>query len=148
MEVLEVIASIKIGDDEQGQVMIPLGNGEFSAPAMSAAHYQVHEDSFGVEQIFLADDRDISYNISCETSMAACETNPFLLCDVLPSAVTASGRRALHAFEDAFDGEPILQRHPLRQLKDKPPLYLFMWPSPVGWSLWAAGYPPHEIFGR
>ena len=35
---------------------------------MSAAHYQVHEDSFGVEQIFLSDDRDISYNISCETS--------------------------------------------------------------------------------
>ena len=49
--------------------------------------------------------------------MAACETNPFLLCDVLPSAVTSSGRRALHAFEDAFDGEPTLQRHPLRQLK-------------------------------
>ena len=111
VEVLEVIASIKNGDDDQGQVMIPLGNGEFSAPAMSAAHYQVHEDSFGVEQIFLADDRDISYNISCETSMAACETNPFLLCDVLPSAVTSSGRRALHAFEDAFDGEPTLQRH-------------------------------------
>jgi len=117
MEVLEVIASIKNGDDDQGLVMIPLGNGEFSAPAMSAAHYQVHEDSFGVEQIFLSDDRDISYNISCETSMAACETNPFLLCDVLPSAVTSSGRRALHAFEDAFDGEPTLQRHPLRQLK-------------------------------
>ena len=142
VEVLEVIASIKIGDDDQGQVMIPLGNGEFSAPAMSAAHYQVHEDSFGVEQIFLADDRDISYNISCETSMAACETNPFLLCDVLPSAVTASGRRALHAFEDAFDGEPILQRHPLRQLKGDPPVYLFMWPSPVGWSLWATGVLP------
>ena len=93
VEVLEVIASIKIGDDEQGQVMIPLGNGEFSAPAMSAAHYQVHEDSFGVEQIFLAEDRDISYNISCETSMAACETNPFLLCDVLPS--TRSPLRAV-----------------------------------------------------
>ena len=117
VEVLEVIASIKNGDDDQGLVMIPLGNGEFSAPAMSAAHYQVHEDSFGVEQIFLSDDRDISYNISCETSMAACETNPFLLCDVLPSAVGSSGRRALHAFEDAFDGEPTLQRHPLRQLK-------------------------------
>ena len=84
---------------------------------MSAAHYQVHEDSFSVDQIFLSEDRDISYNISCETSMAACETNPFLLCDVLPSAVTPAGRRALHAFEDAFDGEPTLQRHPLRQLK-------------------------------
>ena len=57
--------------------------------------------------------------------MAACETNPFLLCDVLPSAVTSSGRRALLAFEDAFDGEPPLQRHPLRQLilKKIPDLY-------------------------
>jgi len=115
VEVLEVIASIKNGEDDQGLVMIPLGNGEFSAPAMSAAHYQVHEDSFGVEQVLLSDDRDISYNISCETSMAACETSPFHLCDVLPSAVTASGRRALHAFEAAFDGEPSLQRHSLRQ---------------------------------
>ena len=129
VEVLEVIASIKNGDDDQGLVMIPLGNGEFSAPAMSAARYQVHEDSFGVDQIFLSDDRDISYNISCETSMAACETNPFLLCDVQPSAVTSSGRRALHAFEDAFDGEPTLQRHPLRQLKlfDGKP----NWPMPI-----------------
>ena len=119
VEALEVIASIKNGDvDHQGLVIIPLGNGEFSRPAMSAAHYQVHEDSFGVEPIFLSDDRDISYNISCETSMAACETNPFLLCGVLPSAVTSAGRRALHAFEDAFDGEPPLHRHPhpLRQL--------------------------------
>ena len=112
VEVLEVIASIKNGDDDQGLVMIPLGNGEFSAPAMSAAHYQVHEDSFGVEQIFLSDDRNISYNISCETSMATCETSPFLLCDVLPSAVTSSGRRALLAFEDAFDGEPRRQLYP------------------------------------
>ena len=103
VKVLEVIASIKNGGDDQGLVMTPLGNGEFSAPAMSAAHYQVHEDSFGVEQIFLSDDRDISYNISCETSMAACETNPFLLCDVLPSAVTPSGRRAL-SFEEAYAG--------------------------------------------
>ena len=87
VEALEVIASIKNGDDDQGLVMIPLGNGEFSRPAMSAAHYQVHEDSFGVEPIFLSDDRDISYNVTCETSMAACETSPFLLCDVLPSAV-------------------------------------------------------------
>ena len=135
VEALEVIASIKNGDDDQGLVMIPLGNGSFSRPAMSAAHYQVHEDSFSVDQIFLSEDRDISYNISCETSMAACETNPFLLCDVLPSAVTSSGRRALSTcgknqrlkgrrlavealFEDAFDAEPPrpLQRHPLRHL--------------------------------
>ena len=84
--------------------MIPLGNGEFSTPSMSAAHYQVHEDSFGMEQIFLSDDRDVSYNVSCATSMAACETHPGLLCDVLPSAAPSSSPEAL-SFEDAFDGD-------------------------------------------
>ena len=84
--------------------MIPLGNGEFSTPSMSAAHYQVHEDSFGMEQIFLSDDRDVSYNVSCATSMAACETHPGLLCDVLPSAPTTSSPEAL-SFEGAFDGD-------------------------------------------
>jgi hypothetical protein len=71
--------------------MIPLGNGEFSTPSMSAAHYQVLEDSFGMEQILLSGDPyNVSYSVSCETSMAACETHPGLLCDVLPSAATAS----------------------------------------------------------
>jgi hypothetical protein len=36
--------------------------------------------------------------------MAACETHPGLLCDVLPSAATASSAQAL-SFEDAFDGD-------------------------------------------
>ena len=93
-----------LDDADQGLVMIPLGNGEFSTPSMSAAHYQVHEDSFGMEQIFLSGDRDVSYNVSCATSMAACETHPGLLCDVLPSAATASSPEAL-SFEDAFDGD-------------------------------------------
>ena len=102
--VLEAIVSIQNGDADQGLVMIPLGNGEFSTPSMSAAHYQVHEDSFGMEQIFLSDDRNVSYNVSCATSMAACETHPGLLCDVLPSAATVSSPEAL-SFEDAFDGD-------------------------------------------
>jgi len=104
VEVLEVIASIQNGDADQGLVMIPLGNGEFSTPSMSAAHYQVHEDSFGMEQIFLSGDRDVSYNVTCATSMAACEIHPGLLCDVLPSAATSSSPEAL-SFEDAFDGD-------------------------------------------
>ena len=103
VEVSEAIVSIQNGDADQGLVMIPLGNGEFSTPTMSAARYQVHEDSFGMEQILLSDDHDVLYNVSCETSMAACETNPGLICDVLSSAAASSSRRAL-AFEDAFDG--------------------------------------------
>jgi hypothetical protein len=104
VEVAEAIVSIQNGDADQGLVMIPLGDGEFSTPSMSAAHYQVHEDSFGMEQIFLSGDRNASYSVSCETSMAACETHPGLLCDVLPSAATASSAEAL-SFEDAFDGD-------------------------------------------
>ena len=104
VEVSEAILSIQNGDADQGLVMIPLGNGEFSTPSMSAAHYQVNEDSFGMEQIFLSGDRDVSYNVSCATSMAACETHPGLLCDVLPSAATSSSPEAL-SFEDAFDGD-------------------------------------------
>jgi hypothetical protein len=47
----------------------------------------------------------VSYSVSCETSMAACETqHPGLLCDVLPSAATASSAEAL-SFEDTFDGD-------------------------------------------
>ena len=105
VEVAEAIVSIQNGDADQGLVMIPLGNGEFSTPSMSATHYQVHENSFGLEQIFLSGNHDVSYNVSCETSMAACDTHPGLLCDVLPSApATASSPGAL-SFEDAFDGD-------------------------------------------
>ena len=103
--------SIQNGDADQGLVMIPLGNDEFWTPSMSAAHhYQVHEDSFGMEQIFLSGDPyHVSYSVSCETSMAACETqHPGLLCDVLPSAATASSAEAL-SFDDAFDGDVPIQ---------------------------------------
>ena len=57
-----------------------------------------------MEQIFLSGDRDVSYNVACATSMAACETHPGLLCDVLPSAAPASSPEAL-SFQDAFDGD-------------------------------------------
>ena len=114
VEVAEAIVSIQNGDADQGLVMIPLGNDEFWTPSMSAAHYQVHEDSFGMEQIFLSGDPyDVSYSVSCETSMAACETHPGLLCDVLPSEAFSSAEAP--SFEDAFDGD-IFEG---RQLKDK-----------------------------
>ena len=57
-----------------------------------------------MEQVFLSGDPDVSYNVSCETSMAACESHPGLLCNVLPSVATASSPQAL-SFEDAFDGD-------------------------------------------
>ena len=104
VEVAEAIASIQNGDADQGLVMIPLGNGEFSTPSMSAAHYQVHDDSFGMEHIFLSGDRNVSYDVSCETSMVACESHPGLLCNVLPSDATASSPQT-ESFEDAFDGD-------------------------------------------
>ena len=85
---------------------------------MSAANCQVHEDSFGMEQIFLSGDRNASYSVSCETSMAACETHPGLLCDVLPSAATASSAEALF-FEDAFDGD-VRRRLPPRPWPQNP----------------------------
>ena len=106
VEVAEAIVLIQNGDADQGLVMIPLGNDEFWTPSVSAAHhYEVHEDSFGMEQIFLSGDPyAVSYSVSCETSMAACETqHPGLLCDVLPSAATASSAQAL-SYEDAFGG--------------------------------------------
>ena len=111
VEVAEAIASIQNGDADQGLVMIPLGNGKFATPSMSAAHYQVNEDSFGMEQVSLSGDRsvdNVSYDVSCATSMAACESHPGLLCNVLPSEATASNPQALSAlstFEDAFDGD-------------------------------------------
>ena len=119
VEVAEAIVSIQNGDADQGLVMIPLGNDEFWTPSMSAAHYQVHEDSFGMEQIFLSGDPyAVSYSVSCETSMAACETHPGLLCDVLPSAATASSAEALF-FEDAFDGD-VRRRLPPRPWPQNP----------------------------
>jgi hypothetical protein len=126
VEVAEAIVSIQNGDADQGLVMIPLGNGEFWTPSMSAAHYQVHEDSFGMEQIFLSGDANNSYSVSCETSMAVCETHPGLLCDVLFSAATASSAQALSfeeasqalSFEDAFDGDLPIQGRSLKKKKD------------------------------
>jgi len=56
VEVAEAIVSIQNGDADQGLVMIPL---EATTSSMSAAHYQVHEDSFGMEQIFLFSVRDV-----------------------------------------------------------------------------------------
>jgi hypothetical protein len=101
--VLRAISSIENGDDES-LVKITVGDGIFWEPRMSAASYHLHENSFGIDQLYLLDQPAVFYDVNCEMSKEACETHPGHPCDVLPSAATASRARAL-SFEDAFDGD-------------------------------------------
>ena len=100
--VLLAVSSIENGDDES-LVKITMGEGLFWEPRMSAASYHLHENSFGIDELYLRDRRAVLYDVNCEMSKEACETNPSTLCDVLPSAATAP--RALSSFENAFDGD-------------------------------------------
>ena len=43
---------------------------------MSAASYHLRENSFGIEQIYLDDQRDESFDVNCEISKADCENAP------------------------------------------------------------------------
>ena len=113
--VLLAISSIENGDDES-LVKMSVGDGEFWEPRMSAASYHLHENSFGIEQIYLDDQRDVSYDVTCEISKADCENAPDSLCDaVMSSEVIFSDddRRAL-SFKDGFDGEPNVQPRRLK----------------------------------
>ena len=101
--VLLAVSSIENGDDES-LVKITMGDGIFWEPRMSAASYHLHENSFGIDQLYLQDQRAVLYDANCEMSKEACETHPGHPCDVLLSAATASSARAL-SFEDAFDGD-------------------------------------------
>ena len=113
--VLLAISSIENGDDES-LVKITVEDGIFWEPRLSAASYHLHESSFGVDQVYLRDQPDVFYDVNCEMSKEACETNPSTPCGVLPSAATAP--RALSSFEDAFDGDvPLTDPRPRRQLK-------------------------------
>ena len=120
--VMEVISSIEEGKDGS-LVKIDLGGGEFWEPSMSAAHYYLHEKSFGIEQIYLDDQRDVSYDVTCAISKADCETDaPDTLCDGVQNSevISDDGRRAL-SFEEAFDGGfdgkfPVPDPRPRRQL--------------------------------
>ena len=88
---------------------------------MSAASYHLHENSFGIEQIYLDDQRDVSYDVTCEISKADCESAPDSLCDaVMSSEVIFSDddRRAL-SFEDGFDGEANVQPRRLKSCGGK-----------------------------
>jgi len=104
--VLEAISSIEKGNDGS-LVKMSVGDGKFWEPRMSAASYNLHETSFGIEQIYLDDQRDVSYDVTCEISMAVCESTPDSLCDAVTNSeviFSDDDRRAL-SFEDAFDGE-------------------------------------------
>merc|ERR1712194_636914 len=122
--VLLAISSIENGDDES-LVKMSVGDGEFWEPRMSAASYHLHENSFGIEQIYLDDQRDISYDVTCSISKADCENAPDSLCDAVKGSEVISSevifsdddRRSLSfedAFDDAFDGDSKI--HPKRQL--------------------------------
>ena len=113
-DVMKAIASIEHGDDT-GLVKLDFGNGDISLPSMSGANYYMKDDSFGMEQVFLSRDPDVSYDVSCETTKAACTTNPSF-CDVVLSAATPSTRRAL-SFEEAFDGDQKVSRRRLTTTK-------------------------------
>ena len=89
---------------------------------MSAASYHLHENSFGVEQIYLDDQRDVSYDVTCEISKADCASAPDSLCDAVVSSeviFSDDDRRAL-SFDDAFDGEVnVDSRRRLKSCKDE-----------------------------
>ena len=77
-----------------------------------AASYHLGDTSFGIEQIYMDDKPDVSYNVTCEFSKADCESYSDSVCDVVSSEVNED-RRALssdEAFNAAFDGEPPYQR--------------------------------------
>merc|ERR1712008_226641 len=79
-------------------VKMSVGHGKFWQPRMSAASYNLHETSFGIEQIYLDDQRDVSYDVTCEISMAVCKSTPNSLCDAVTNSEAIS-------FGDAFDGD-------------------------------------------
>ena len=71
--VLEAISSIEKGVDGS-LVKMNVGDGEVWEPRASAANYELHENSFGIEQIYLDDQRDVSYDVTCEISQRTART--------------------------------------------------------------------------
>jgi hypothetical protein len=110
--VMEAISSIEEGKDGS-LAKINLGEGEFWEPSMSAAYYYLHETSYGIEQIYLDGQRDVSYDVTCAISKADCADSPDTPCDGVenPKVIFDDDRRALsldEAFDRSFDGAPPL----------------------------------------
>ena len=103
--VLLAISSIENGDDES-LVRITVGEGQFWEPRMSAASYHLHENSFGIDALYLEGQRRVLYDVNCEMSKEACEGAPGSLCDaVLSDAANVHDDRRALSFEDSFDGD-------------------------------------------
>jgi len=111
--VLEAISSIEKGVDGS-LVKMNVGDGEVWEPRASAANYELHENSFGIEQIYLDDQRDVSYDVTCEISQADCENAPDSLCDAVESSeVMYSGANAQRAIaSDASSGSSVVAQVP------------------------------------
>ena len=77
---------------------------------MSAASYHLREKSFGIDQIYLGDQRHVSYDVTCEISKADCESTPDSLCDAKTFLDDLS-------FEDSFDGDQKASRRRLTTAK-------------------------------
>ena len=108
--VMEAISSIEKGNDGS-LVKMDLGDGKFWEPRMSAAFYHLHDDSFSIEQIYLDDQRDVSYDVTCEIPKENCENHaPGSLCDVVSSEV---------GFDGAFDGDIPSRRRRLLPCKNQ-----------------------------
>ena len=98
---------------------IAVGNvdGDVWEPRMSAASFHVRNQSFGIDEIYLDDQRTTSYDVNCEMSKAACEGAPDTLCDATPSRDDLS-------FDDAFDGDKKASRRRLNPAKQAAQLVL------------------------
>ena len=92
---MEAISSIEKGNDGS-LVKMDLGDGKFWEPRMSAAFYHLHDDSFSIEQIYLDDQRDVSYDVTCEISKEDCENVPGTPCEAVARE---------DSFDGAFDGD-------------------------------------------
>ena len=121
VKVLQAITWIKTGDAESlAGCLLCEGNDLGSPMSAHAASYHLLATSFGIEQIHMDDQRDVSYDVTCEFSKADCESAPDSVCD----ATFHEDRRALSgddafdgAFDGAFEGEPPFERARFRQLK-------------------------------
>ena len=117
---LGAISSIEKGIDGS-LVKIDLGSGKVWEPRASAATYEFQDSSFGIEQIYLDDQRDVSYDVTCEISKADCESTPDSLCDAVMSSevIFSDDDRRAPSFEDAFDGELKVRRRRLKTCVSK-----------------------------
>ena len=80
--VLEAISSIEKGNDGS-LVKMAVEDGKFWEPRASAAFYHLHDDSFGIEQVYLDNQHDVSYDVTCEMPKADCENAPGTPCEAV-----------------------------------------------------------------